>query len=187
MGKRKNTTRKKRSYTSLVTNRRDSNCGPIQDHNIQVNPLPDPGKFVIVNERHIYERSKIITGEKTQHVCSVYLPNSAYTDAYGFPCIYKVLRYEKGKGEKEALDPKNVVILGRTVREGKADEHTFETRIRTILVATGSIFLEEVPKDFHFKTKDFVHCSCEDLIIATTSTYDNRKHKGKTDEKNVTD
>ena len=133
----------KRKYNPIARENGSSSAryGELREHNVQINELPQEGACVIVNECHTYARTK---GE--QNVWVIYHPSVEHLDAWNFPLIYTVVSYTKGR--ENPLDPANNIILEHTARTG----FVRRTQIRTILIATGSMELEVVPKDMKFNT-----------------------------------
>ncbi len=126
---------KKRGYNRFEGHRANSTLGPISEHNIQYNELPPEGSYVIVNEmtfRHI-----------ALDTITRYEPSKAYFDAYGFPYVFQIVSYKKGR--ENALDKDNRVLLEQVPRNNRPV--VVRPLLSTLLIATGSLYLELVDKD----------------------------------------
>ena len=144
--------KKTRNYSSFAGKRKDERLGVPVDHNIQLNDMPDVGQYVVINDLRIMEKAYT-----DMHVSTVYEYNDGYLDAYGNPIVYQVEGYTRG--QENALDPKNKVLLVSHTENGKL---TRRTQLKTILIATGSMELEVVDpvklKAVGFRTFDSRHC-----------------------------
>ena len=144
--------KKGRKYSRYSGTRADQRLGIPVDHNIQYNDMPDVGQYVVINDLRIMEKAYT-----DLHVSTVYEYNDGYLDARGNPIVYKVEGYTRG--QENALDPRNKVMLVSTTANGKL---TRRTQLKTILIATGSMELEVVDpeelKEVGFRTFDSRHC-----------------------------
>ena len=151
-----------RDYTWRTT-RRKENMGEIVEYNIQRNQLPPVGTNVIIHEKCVYERAR---GE--EKVTCVYKPSMGYRDVYNYPLVFKVERYTKGI--ENPLDSRNNICLVRKTKDGR----TVRAQIRTILVATGSMLLQDIGDNVINTTLHTYESNVSNSIIAEHgSTYNN--------------
>lgn len=136
----------KSRYTG-VTRETVSN-GIMRDKTTQVNDLVAVGHYTIIEDLRIYDNPvSVVEGHmpidcvttcKGQKTRTVYHPYRECCDAFGKPFIYLVKGYTKGI--ENALDEFNEVILEGVYSSGIS----FEKRLRTIYLATGSQRMFEV-------------------------------------------
>ena len=148
-----------------ILRRKGTILGEIQDHNTQINELPEEGLYVVVNQRHTYFR-----GKGDDKIRTVYRPDPAYYDAWGFPRKYRIKSYTKGRDN--ALDKMNDVVLALETPSGGE----IERRIKTCQIAIGILMLQVVGKDEElFDEKTVRERGFEDFIVVGRNEYGRKK------------
>ncbi len=131
--------KKRKPRESEVCRRSTSHYGPIQEKNVQINPLPPVGSFVVIMNEFTYRDMR--SYKEMPH--TFYVPSNApsHRDAYGNALVFEVEGYSYGI--EDALNPANRVRL-RHYYGGDRSRGSMVEEIRALDVAIGIMRLDIV-------------------------------------------
>lgn len=128
--------RKKRDYAFWGCRFKPYQCGELKEKVEQIRELPEIGKRVVVHECIVYERP-----ESTEGVVSAYKPSRKYFDVWGFPAVYRVASYTRGR--ENALDKRNQILLERVCKGG----YIMRASVSALDAAIGVVLLQEIERE----------------------------------------